>query len=257
MSATAAELLQQARAAGLELLLRGEQIIVRGPTKLRARWAPLLREHRDELLRLLAQWSQADDEPRHAEGSSAAPEPAAEAGDPGAPCCGNAWRKADAAYQSHLWGCPTCSSAGRGYGSRCPEGARLWAAYTNQPRPASHRPERQPQAAPEPLRHPFERERQNGWPASEPELARMAAVHARAVAFGLDAQQADHAADVVHWSYRLGDLRPCLACAHLRAGTASRWHCAAQKLPLAERFVLQPHRCPQFRELEAGSGWKV
>lgn len=254
---TPRELLTRCAAAGITLTAEAGRLRVAGPAEAVREFTPLLRERRAELLALLGQGVQADGEPRHAEGSSAAPEPAAEAGDPGAPCCGDAWRKADAAYQRHHWACPTCASAGRGYGSRCPEGARLWAAYTDQPRPASHGLERQPQAAPEPLHHPFARERQNWWPASEPELARMAAVHARAVEFGLDAQQADHAADGVHWSCRLGDLRPCLACAHLRAGTASRWHCAAQRLPLAERFVLQPHRCPQFCGLETPSGWEV
>ena len=249
---TPRELLARCAAAGIALDVEAGRLRVAGPAEAVRGLTPQLREHRDELLALLGQGAQAAGDPLHAEGPSVAPDPAAEAADPGTPC-GNAWREADAAYQRHHWACPVCSSAGLGYGSRCAEGARLWVAYTAQPSPVTSKPERQPQPA-EPPRHPYERERRHWWPASEPELRRMAALHARAVEFGLDPQQADCTADVAHWSDCLGDTRPCLACVHLRAGTASRWHCAAQRLPLADRFVLLPHRCPQFSGLETERG---
>ncbi|TSE18487.1 hypothetical protein Talka_02130 [Tepidimonas alkaliphilus] len=250
---TPRELLTRCAAAGITLAAEAGRLRVAGPAEAVREFTPLLREHRDELLALLGQGAQAADDPLHAEGPSVAPDPAGQAADPGTPC-GNAWREADAAYQRHHWACSVCSSAGRGYGSRCPQGARLWAAYTAQPSPATSKPARQPQASPEPPRYPFERERRAWTPASDAEIERMAALHARAVEFGLDPQQADCAADVAHWSDRLGNTRLCLACAHLRAGTASRWHCVAQRLPLAERFVLQPHRCPQFSGLETKRG---
>lgn len=75
-------------------------------------------------------------------------------------------------------------------------------------------------------------------------------MHALAFELGLGPQQANHAADVAHWSYRLGDLRTYLACANLPPGAPSRWHCTVQRLPLAELLVQQLRLYPQFRELK-------
>jgi hypothetical protein len=41
------------------------------------------------------------------------------------------WIASDRAYQSHLWTCETCISAGLGYGMRCDIGAPLWRSYSD------------------------------------------------------------------------------------------------------------------------------
>ena len=50
---TAAELLTQVRDAGIRLDLRSGQISVKGSTALLATWAPLLRQHRADLVQVL------------------------------------------------------------------------------------------------------------------------------------------------------------------------------------------------------------
>ena len=110
--------------------------------------------------------------------------------------------------------------------------------------------ERQQRAAQaEPLRHPYEAERRDCTPASDAEIERMAAVHDRAVALGMTPQQAERVADVQHWGCRAhDDRRPCIVCAHLRAGTSSCWWCAAQKRALPWQCVAELHRCPSHRD---------
>ncbi|MCS6810075.1 MAG: hypothetical protein NZ694_02250 [Tepidimonas sp.] len=114
------------------------------------------------------------------------------------------WQTAARAYQRHHWACPTCASAGRGHGDRCPEGARLWAAYTAQPGSASRRPERQPlDAHADPTPHPYAKERVRWWPADGREIERMAATFERARALGFAPEEADRLAEVAHWAARL------------------------------------------------------
>ncbi|TCS95258.1 hypothetical protein EDC36_1155 [Tepidimonas ignava] len=228
-------------ARGIRLVAQGDRLVVTPASLLTAEDRDAIRHYRDELLALLTEGPDSDH--RRAGGTSATPVPAERAADP---VVLSDWQAADRAYQRHAWRCPACSSAGRGYGSRCPTGAELWKAYTAQPGPATSKPERQPQPA-EPPRHPFERERRNWTPATEPELRRMAAMFERARALGFSSEEADRAADVAQWRDRTGDdRRLCLECRSLRAGASSRWWCAAQRQPLPQQLVMQPHRCELF-----------
>lgn len=243
-------------ARGIRLVAQGDRLVVTPASLLTAEDRDAIRHYRDELLALLTEGPDSDH--RRAGGTSATPVPAERAADP---VVLSDWQAADRAYQRHAWRCPACSSAGRGYGSRCPTGAELWKAYTAQPGPATSKPERQPQPA-EPPRHPFERERRNWTPATEPELRRMAAMlellateprqrpepkparreytpasdeelermltrwH-RARAAGLTPDEADRLADRLHTRDREGlrDLHACLECRHLRAQFGGGWAC--------------------------------
>lgn len=79
-NATAQDLIREALAAGLDLVPDGEHLTVRGDESEVKRFVPLLRQHKPELLRLLA--------------------------DPSAPCttcgCGSYWHDADG------WQCEAC-----------------------------------------------------------------------------------------------------------------------------------------------------
>ncbi|TSE26909.1 hypothetical protein Tsedi_00619 [Tepidimonas sediminis] len=190
----------------------------------------------------LARGADSNSGPCRAKGTSAAPVPAEGAVDPGAPSCRTC---AACAHRTRAGTCARPAEAGLAdhFAIRWPpaEHAAQCPAFERQ------QPVLDPGAQP----HPFGRERRAWTPASEPELRRMAAMFERAVALGFSSEEADCAADVAHWAARLGDLRPCLACAHLRAGVSSRWWCAAQRLPLPQQLVTQPHRCPAFSDLEA------
>lgn len=52
------------------------------------------------------------------------------------------WKPLHTAYMRHAQNCPTCQSAGRGYGQRCTTGLSLWATYTAAVQPAAAAPER-------------------------------------------------------------------------------------------------------------------
>ncbi|MFN4005847.1 MAG: hypothetical protein ACK4MJ_07765 [Hylemonella sp.] len=110
------------------------------------------------------------------------------------------------------------------------------------------------QGIPDPAKqaHSFERERQTWTPATEQELAAMAATFERAMAFGLTPQEADIAVDAAHWGRSTGDdRRLCIACAHLRAGANSRWWCSAQRMPMPMQLVAElPHRCELFADAD-------
>lgn len=43
------------------------------------------------------------------------------------------WRPLAEAYHAHHFACPTCISAGKGFGLRCGVGASLWTAYAEHP----------------------------------------------------------------------------------------------------------------------------
>ena len=72
------------------------------------------------------------DESRPDQAANGAPEPAPAAADRIESAREQArmdWRQADRAYLNHHFRCPTCISAGKGYGKRCPTGLDLWNAY--------------------------------------------------------------------------------------------------------------------------------
>jgi hypothetical protein len=99
----AIELMERARAAGVEVIVKDGELKARGPTDALVTWAPALRPHKTELMALL----------------TGEPEPRPD------------WRVLDKAYQLHHWRCAMCCAAGRrldGVG-RCAVGALLWSTY--------------------------------------------------------------------------------------------------------------------------------
>lgn len=182
--------------------------------------------------------------------SNSTPASAPQAANEKSPGAADAWQAADRAYRRHVEACAICAAAGRGYGQRCPAGADLWARYERLPGPAAPRQKTTGHDAITQGPHPYQAERLRNWsPASEEEIGRMAAVQARALALGMHEAEAERLADVVHWGRRCGDERaPCVTCAHLRAGSDSRWRCAVQHLALPVELVALPHRCPHRLE---------
>lgn len=130
-------------ARGIRLAAQGDRLVARPASRLTDEDRDAIRQHRASLLRLLAQGPQVHSDPATNPSCAQCP-PATPVRTEGA-TAGDAWCNADAAYRRHQWACPDCSPAGRGYGSRCPDGARLWAACTAQRSLASHKLERQPQ----------------------------------------------------------------------------------------------------------------
>jgi len=113
---SAAALIREAQASGIELRLVGGKVKAIGPREAVARLPVPLREHRAALADAL-QPEQV--KPIPSAPASAAPEP-------------TDWHALDAAYLAHHFNCPTCIAAGRGtgYGLRCGTGAAFWRAYT-------------------------------------------------------------------------------------------------------------------------------
>lgn len=124
---TAANLLTQARADGLTLRLDPpDRLKLAGAPTAVAKWAPILRPHKPELVRLLADHQAAVKE--------AQAERAAIAEYLGGLPRGRAEAVAElaGAFYSHHWICPICrhgTQPGAGLHSPCPEGARLWDRY--------------------------------------------------------------------------------------------------------------------------------
>lgn len=56
--------------------------------------------------------------------------PAPAPSQPGWLAMDQAWRAADAAYQTHHWQCPTCRAAAAGHAEQCVDGQRLHSEYT-------------------------------------------------------------------------------------------------------------------------------
>lgn len=50
------------------------------------------------------------------------------------------WKPLHAAYMTHVQGCPTCRSAGWGYGQRCATGLSLWVTYADAVPPRAPAP---------------------------------------------------------------------------------------------------------------------
>lgn len=113
---SAAALIREAQASGIELRLVDGKVKAIGPREAVARLLVPLREHRAALADAL---QSAPVEPLPSAQADTSPEP-------------TDWHALDAAYLAHHFNCPTCIAAGRGrqYGLRCGAGAALWRAYT-------------------------------------------------------------------------------------------------------------------------------
>ena len=112
---SAAALIRDANASGIELRLVGGKVKAIGPREAVARLLVPLREQRAALAEAL------QSEPVESSPSTMAdttPEP-------------TDWYALDAAYLAHHFNCPTCIAAGRGsrYGPRCGTGDALWREY--------------------------------------------------------------------------------------------------------------------------------
>ena len=120
---SAAALIREAQASGIELRLVGGKVKAIGPREAVARLLVPLREQRAALADAL-QSEPIDPSP----GAQADTAPGAQADT--APESTD-WRALAAAYHAHHFNCPTCIAAGRGsrYGLRCGTGAALWRAY--------------------------------------------------------------------------------------------------------------------------------
>ena len=102
---SAAALIRDAQASGIELRLVDGKVKAIGPREAVARLIEPLREHKLALVCAL-----------QSEVAATPPD----------------WHALDAAYLAHHFNCPTCIAAGRGtrYGLRCGTGAALWRAYS-------------------------------------------------------------------------------------------------------------------------------
>ena len=105
---TTAALIKQAQDAGIELHLVNGRINGRGKPAAVADLLPLLRQHKNALIRWFSQQA------------ANAPEPSANPA---------AWRELAQAYHAHHFACKTCIAAGQGRGLRCGCGAALWTKY--------------------------------------------------------------------------------------------------------------------------------
>ena len=112
---SAAALIREALASGIELRLVGGKVKVIGPREAVARLLVPLREHREALAEVLQTEPL---EPLLSAPAGATSEP-------------TDWHALDAAYLEHHFNCPTCISAGLSsrYGRRCSTGLVLWRAY--------------------------------------------------------------------------------------------------------------------------------
>ena len=115
---SAAALIREAQASGIELRLVGGKVKAIGPREAVARLLVPLRKQRAALANAL-QSEPVEPSPR--EKADTTPEP-------------TDWRALAAAYHAHHFRCPTCIAAGRGtrYGLRCGAGAALWRAYLDK-----------------------------------------------------------------------------------------------------------------------------
>lgn len=127
-----AQVLQKVQEMGVALSLVNGKLNAAGEREAVQVLAPLLRQHRNELVELLAE-SASDQAPPPPKGTQDTPprmaaKPGARGNEGEAPD----WHALDKAYQLHHVNCPVCQAAGRGarYGLRCGTGAALWSAYS-------------------------------------------------------------------------------------------------------------------------------
>lgn len=113
---SAAALIREAQASGIELRLVGGKVKAIGPREAVARLLVPLREQRVALAEALQ--SEPMEPPRSATADTTSEPPD--------------WLALDAAYLAHHFACPACIAAGRGssYGLRCGAGAALWRVYS-------------------------------------------------------------------------------------------------------------------------------
>lgn len=112
---SAAALIREANASGIELRLVDGKVKAIGPREAVARLIDPLRKHKLALVCAL-QVEQPEALPVQVAVNPVSPPD---------------WRALDAAYNTHHFNCPTCIAAGRGsrYGLRCGVGTALWRAY--------------------------------------------------------------------------------------------------------------------------------
>jgi hypothetical protein len=101
------QLIRAALDCGVQLRYVDGRIKASGKRAAVDAWAPRLRPHRAQLIEALQPHGAPD------------------------------WRPLAAAYHQHHFACPTCISAGKGYGLRCGLGSTLWVAYqpSKDPKP--------------------------------------------------------------------------------------------------------------------------
>jgi hypothetical protein len=105
---SAATLIRQASAAGIELRLVDGKVKASGHADAVALMVDQLRANKADLIRWFTESAANDLKPPN---------------EPGA------WRELAAAYNTHHFQCQTCIAAGLGYGLRCGAGAPMWTAY--------------------------------------------------------------------------------------------------------------------------------
>lgn len=112
---SAAALIREAQASGIELRLVGGKVKAIGPREAVARLIAPLREHKLALVCAL-QIEQAEALPVQVVANPVSPPD---------------WHALDAAYNTHHFKCSTCIAAGlsSSYGMRCGVGMTLWRAY--------------------------------------------------------------------------------------------------------------------------------
>ena len=139
---TAAQLLKTARADGVQFVIKEARLHIKAAPQISAKWVPILRPHKADLQRLVAQeqgQNIAQNGPFPTGAHTANASPNAMAGAWENPNHATDWQALRDAYYSHHQHCPACICAGRGYGLRCGAGSSLWAAYIATPPPLAHK----------------------------------------------------------------------------------------------------------------------
>lgn len=134
---TAAALLHECQAAGLDLILEPPNtLVVRGPADARARLLPAIRQAKPALLAMLAATRDAVTERDtgaacHARDTGTERDMSRRVPGRGSPQAQALTQLAER-YYSHHWSCPACregTQTGAKLHRPCPAGAALWAGY--------------------------------------------------------------------------------------------------------------------------------
>lgn len=174
------------------------------------------------------------------------------------------WKALDKAYQAHHVNCPTCITAGKGYGRRCGTGVALWAAYSDVQPPGYGRAQarevsgrvgtsasnaRTPTAKNPP--HPSLMTA-----ATEAEIQVMQSRLALFAYLGVQVDVADRLADKLMQRDREGDdRRLCFECQHL-IGFGGSYRCSQWRqahiapVGLAGELAMTLQRCPMFTKID-------